>query len=265
MVCHLAPAVSERIQGHGGAPDADLHHALTVQEPLVHAAAEGRPVVELLSEGRVSRVHVSVHVQQPHGAMPADNGQLRGQASFWGLSTAPSRLPTLPHLAFLSHGRPGINDQPCSWFLSLNHLAAQNNQLREVRQKTDTYTASAATNYLPITQNVLHLEPQRPRRIRMKDGGSGELGRAPQSHPFSNLGTKKQLQPNPLSIISNSPASHRKATYNLNQCQASRASRKDLHPPTTDEDATHVSFPCMNSGAVPLWPFCLFFKLINPS
>lgn len=86
-VWHLAPAVSVGVQGHGGAPDADLHHALTVQETLVHAAAEGRPVVELLSEGLVSRVHVSVHVQQPHRAMPDDNRQLGGQASFWGLST----------------------------------------------------------------------------------------------------------------------------------------------------------------------------------
>lgn len=35
---------------------------------------------------------------------------------------------------------------------------------------------------------------ERPGRIRMKDGGSGELGRTPQSHPFSNRGTKKQLE-----------------------------------------------------------------------
>lgn len=87
-VSHLAPAVSVGIQGHGRAPDANLHYALTVQKFLIHAPAEGRPVIDLLSEGLVSRVRVSVHVQQPHRAVPDDNRQLRGQASLPGLSTA---------------------------------------------------------------------------------------------------------------------------------------------------------------------------------
>ena len=72
-VCHLAPAVSVGIQGRGRAPDADLHHTLAVQESLIHAPAEGGPVIELLPEGLVSRVHVSVHVHQPHRTMPVDN------------------------------------------------------------------------------------------------------------------------------------------------------------------------------------------------
>lgn len=69
---HLAPVVSVGVQGHGGAPDADLHHTPTVQEALVHAPAEWRPMVQLLSQGLVGCVRVRIHVQQPHGAMPGD-------------------------------------------------------------------------------------------------------------------------------------------------------------------------------------------------
>jgi len=71
-VCHLAPAVSVGIQGRGRTPDADLHHTLAVQESLIHAPAEGGPVIELLPEGLVSHVHVSVHVHQPHRTMPVE-------------------------------------------------------------------------------------------------------------------------------------------------------------------------------------------------
>jgi len=72
-VCHLAPAIAVGVQGQGRAPDANLHHALTVQESLLHASAKGRPVVELLPQGLVRRVHVRVHMHQPHGAVPDDN------------------------------------------------------------------------------------------------------------------------------------------------------------------------------------------------
>jgi hypothetical protein len=71
--CHLAPVVSVRIQGHGRAPDANLYHSLTVQKSLVHTATEGRPMIELLSQGLVSCVRVGIHVQQPHRAVSDDN------------------------------------------------------------------------------------------------------------------------------------------------------------------------------------------------
>lgn len=58
---------------------------------------------------------------------------------------------------------------------------------------------------------------------------------------------RSSLKPSSLSIISTNPARTRKK-HNRNQCQASGASRKDLYTPTTNEDATHMSFPYMHSG-----------------
>ena len=95
LACHLAPAVSVGIQGHGRAPDADLYHALTVQESLVHAPAEGRPVIELLTQGRVRRVHVCVHMHQPYRPMPDDKRAAQRLGLPVGPEPPPSRPPKL--------------------------------------------------------------------------------------------------------------------------------------------------------------------------
>lgn len=54
----------------GGASDADLHHAAAVQQPFLHTAPERAPVVDLLPQGRVSGVGVSIHVHQSHRTVP---------------------------------------------------------------------------------------------------------------------------------------------------------------------------------------------------
>lgn len=61
-VHHLAPTVPVGVQGHGRAPDADLHHPLTVQQSLVHASAESCPMMDLLPQSFVSCVGVGTHV-----------------------------------------------------------------------------------------------------------------------------------------------------------------------------------------------------------
>lgn len=125
---YLFPAVLVGIGVVGGASDADLHHAAAVQQPFLHTAPERAPVVDLLPQGRVPGVGVSVHVHQPHGTVPARDTvatlvlsrawwpcQQQGQQT-WSLTEALSQVLSLQIRNLL--GRQGLQDWVCYGVIS---------------------------------------------------------------------------------------------------------------------------------------------------
>lgn len=73
MTIYLRPAPFIRVCGVACPAQADLHHPLAVQQPLLHASPERSPVANLLPQDHVAGVSVSIHVDETHGAVPDDH------------------------------------------------------------------------------------------------------------------------------------------------------------------------------------------------
>lgn len=56
-----------------GSSEADLSHALTVKQPLLHAASERCAMSDLHPQGHVTCVSMSIHMDQTHRSMSEMN------------------------------------------------------------------------------------------------------------------------------------------------------------------------------------------------